>query len=209
MKQPIVRGKLWIRPSSFPILSAMPESAPDKLKQLLTPSGLAELGPQSRPSTQALAALNACLDQALRDMKLTPVSQQLVRSLILLWHDHLDASHSISQGIENPDGSLVHAIMHRREPDYWNSKYWWRRVGKHPCFPKIAQRVSEILKSKGESDLAAKLVPRGDWDACAFVDACEAAEGLPTTDARVALLREIQRIESEVALEHFVGSEAN
>jgi hypothetical protein len=207
MKQPFVRGKLWIRPSPFPILSAMPESAPDKLKQLLTPSGLAELGPQTRPSTQPLAALNASLDQALRDMKLTPVGQQLVRSLILLWHDHLDASHTISQGIENPDGSLVHAIMHRREPDYWNSKYWWRRVGKHPCFAELGRRAGDFLKSRGENDLAAKLVPRGGWDAFAFVDACEAAADLPASDKRVALLREIQRIETEVALGHFLGSE--
>jgi len=155
-----------------------------------------------------LSALNQDLDAALRETQLSPVTQQLVRSLILLWHDHLDASHTISQGIENPDGSLVHAIMHRREPDYGNSKYWWRRVGKHPCFPEFARRVAELLKAKGQNDLAAKLVPRGDWDAFAFVDACEAASGSPASDARVELLREIQRIESEVALDYFLGSEA-
>lgn len=191
------------------MLRNVPDNSVNKLRELLATADPAELGPTKRTSARPLAALNTSLDQAMGESKLPATIQHLVRSLILLWHDQLDASHTISQGIENPDGSLVHAIMHRREPDYWNSKYWWRRVGKHPCFPKIAQRVSEILKSKGENDLAAKLVPRGDWDACAFVDACEAAEGWPTTDARVALLREIQRIESEVALEHFVGSEAN
>ena len=186
----------------------MPEATLDKLKQLLATSELAELGPKPRSSSKPLPALNASLDQALRETNLPPVSQQLVRSLILLWHDHLDASHTISQGIENPDGSLVHAIMHRREPDYWNSKYWWRRVGKHPCFAELGRRVGEFLKSRGENDLAAKLVPRGGWDASAFVGSCEAAAGLPASDARVQLLREIQRIESEVALEHYLGSEA-
>jgi hypothetical protein len=98
--------------------------------------------------------------------------------------------------------------MHRREPDYWNSKYWWRRVGKHPCFPELARRVAELLEKKVENDLAAKLVPHGDWDAFAFVDACEAAADLPASDARVQLLREIQRIETKIALEHFLGRRA-
>jgi hypothetical protein len=39
----------------------------------------------------------------------------------------------------------VHAIMHRREPDPWNSKYWWRRVGAHPCFPELARRAGAFL----------------------------------------------------------------
>ncbi len=52
-----------------------------------------------------------------------------------LWlrFDVLDESHSISQQDEgDPDHDFWHAIMHRREPDAWNSKYWWRRVGSHP-----------------------------------------------------------------------------
>ena len=49
-----------------------------------------------------------------------------------LWlaHNYLDESHRISQEIENPTGSFWHAIMHRREGDYSNSKYWFRRVGR-------------------------------------------------------------------------------
>ena len=186
----------------------MPEAAFDRLRELLAPPEPAELGPNARASAQPLPALNASLDQALREIKLPPVNQQLIRSLVLLWHDHLDASHTISQGIENPDGSLVHAIMHRREPDYSNSKYWWRRVGEHPCFTELGRRVGKFVKSGREDELTAKLLPRGRWDACAFVDACEAAAGLPASDERVQLLREIQRIESEVAMDYFLGSEA-
>ena len=187
----------------------MPDAPSKDLKQLLATPEPPEVGPQARASSPPLAALNASLDEAFRETQLPPVRQQLVRSLVLLWHDHLDPSHTIAQGIENPDGSLVHAIMHRREPDYWNSKYWWRRVGKHPCFPEIARRVAEFLQMKGAQELATKLVPRGEWDAIAFVDACEAAADLPASDKRVQLLREIQRMESEVALEHFLKPEAH
>jgi len=179
-----------------------------RIHQLLATPEPPELGPGPRANAQPQAALNSALDMAVRDTGLPAANQHLIRALLLLWHDHLEAAHVISQGIENPDGSLVHAIMHRREPDYSNSKYWWRRVGRHPCFSKITRRVTDFMKSKGERDLAAKLSPRGEWDAFAFVDACEAAAGLPAADTRVRLLREIQRIESECALARFLESEA-
>src|SRR5262245_35001335 len=54
-----------------------------------------------------------------------------------LYHDFLDESHSISQDLHTVEGSYWHAIMHRREPDYWNSKYWFRRVGDHPIYDKL------------------------------------------------------------------------
>jgi len=186
----------------------MSADATARIDQLLATPEPPELGPGPRANAQPQAALNSVLDNSFRDTNLSATNQQLIRALVLLWHDHLDASHTLSQGIENPDGSLVHAIMHRREPDYSNSKYWWRRVGRHPCFSEITRRVTDFMKSKGERDLAAKLAPRGEWDAFAFVDACEAAAGLPAADTRVRLLREIQRIESECALARFLESEA-
>jgi hypothetical protein len=186
----------------------MSANASAQINQLLATPQPPELGPGPRGEVQSQTELKDALDALFRGRMLTTTNQQLIRALLLLWHDHLDASHVISQGIENPDGSLVHAIMHRREPDYSNSKYWWRRVGQHPCFLEITRRVTELLKSKGKRDLAAKLAPRGEWDAFAFVDACEAAAELPASDTRVRLLREIQRIESECALNRFLESEA-
>jgi len=174
------------------------------VKELLTGVEPPELGPKPRPGVHSETELETVFKSLLPESQLPSASRDLVRALVLLWHDHLDAAHTISQDIENPDGSFVHAIMHRREPDYGNSKYWWRRVGKHPCFPEIVRCAADLLKSKGERDLAAKMIPRGEWDAFAFVDACEAAAGLPPSDERVQLLREIQKIETEAALEYFL-----
>jgi len=180
----------------------------ENLEALIATPQPPELGPDPRSGVQAEAELRTALDEGFRHTKLSEESRQLVRALVLLWHDHLHAAHRIVQAIETPDGSLVHAIMHRREPDYWNSKYWWRRVGQHPCFPELAKRVTAFLESKGEPELLAKLVPSGGWDPFAFVDACEATAG-SKSEAHREILREVQRIETEVALAHFLGGDGS
>lgn len=51
----------------------------------------------------------------------------------------LEKSHAISQSLETPLGSFWHGVMHRREGDYGNAKYWFRRSAKLACFPTLAQ----------------------------------------------------------------------
>jgi hypothetical protein len=94
---------------------------------------------------------------------------------VWLLYDGLDESHTISQGIETPSGSFWHAIMHRREGDFSNSKYWLRRVGRHPIFETLGQRAMELAASRGAERAARQLVSGGAWDAVAFVDLCQAA----------------------------------
>jgi hypothetical protein len=182
----------------------MSDSAIGRIQKLLATAEPPELGPGPRPGVLSGSELNAKLDALLGQTRFPAGRQQLIRSLVLLWHDHLDAAHNISQGVENADGSFVHAIMHRREPDAGNSKYWWRRVGGHPAFPEIAKRVNELWSGSRrpeEVNLAKRLVPDGKWDASAFVDACDAAKD----EKLIHILRQVQRIETEVLLEHFLS----
>ncbi|MGC3957837.1 MAG: hypothetical protein QM813_07775 [Verrucomicrobiota bacterium] len=173
------------------------------IKELLVTPAPASLGPQTRAGVLSEADLNAKLTPLLRQSEVSTTRQELIRSLLLLWHDHLDASHTISQGIENVDGSFVHAIMHRREPDYWNAKYWWRRVGAHPVFPELARQVKGVLEHQGAGELATRILPGGKWSAEAFVDCCEQAEN----DVRLTgLLRDVQQTETEVLLDFLLRS---
>src|ERR1019366_10675911 len=41
-----------------------------------------------------------------------------------LWHDGLKECHTLAQQLQTPEGSYWHAIMHRREGGFSNSKYW-------------------------------------------------------------------------------------
>jgi hypothetical protein len=54
-----------------------------------------------------------------------------------LYVDDLERSHDASQSLETPTGSYWHGIMHRREGDFSNSKYWFRKAGLHPAMQRI------------------------------------------------------------------------
>lgn len=65
---------------------------------------------------------------------------QACLSGLWLLHNFLDQSHDISQSLDTPEGSHWHAIMHRLEGDFSNSKYWYRRVGRWALYEAIGQR---------------------------------------------------------------------
>jgi hypothetical protein len=117
-----------------------------------------------------------------------------------LYFSCLDESHSLSQEIETSDGSFWHGIMHRQEPDAWNSGYWFRRVGAHPVFPALREAAAQI--AAGYSSVPFEVKPH--WDPFAFIDFCERARRQPGTDAeRLAL--EIQRAEWQLLFDSCAG----
>ncbi|WP_437188259.1 hypothetical protein SH668x_001696 [Planctomicrobium sp. SH668] len=94
----------------------------------------------------------------------------------------VDRCHDLAQGIEGKgklrNGDYWHAILHRREPDYSNAKYWFRNVGQHPNFgelARIAHRIMTRSSSSASHNWIAK-VSSSKWDSIAFVDLCRDAE---------------------------------
>ena len=115
------------------------------------------------------------------------------RSALFLYFSALDESHKISQSIPSATGSYLHGIMHRQEPDYSNSKYWFRRAGRHELFPTLRE---ECIRLRYRSELIEKrLSSRPDWDPDWFIDQCEqAVNGNGPRDV-VEDLELIQRLE--------------
>ncbi|MDP7205843.1 MAG: hypothetical protein QGH11_09755 [Pirellulaceae bacterium] len=92
-------------------------------------------------------------------------------SALWLLHHFLDESHHVSQAIDTPSGSFWHGIMHRREGDYSNAKYWFRRVGSHQVYESLASVPGEQF---GQGRLTGSLpLAEGQWDPFRFVDMCE------------------------------------
>ena len=178
------------------------------LKILIATRDLPALGPTPRAGRLPLPELNQKIDRFLVDTKLSAALQPTVRSAALLWHDYLEESHTISQDIPSAYGSFLHGIMHRREPDYANAKYWFHRAGRHRSFSDIAIQLARLLETKGETELAAKLAPRGDWDPFAFVDACRQAAESPYSTAAIQTLQAVQEIEFDCLLAHLIQAQA-
>ena len=59
-------------------------------------------------------------------------------------------AHEAAQQDEGPEGSWVHAYLHRKEGDHANAGYWYRRAGRSPSRQSLDEEwhgiVEELLR---------------------------------------------------------------
>ena len=85
-----------------------------------------------------------------------------VKAGLHLLNDDLDHAHELAQAHEGDKTcDYWHAILHRREGDFENAKYWLRQVGRHPVLsrvhdggPPAAIRFVEQCRDAGPADMA-------------------------------------------------------
>ena len=124
-----------------------------------------------------------------------PDSAACVRAGLLLFADDLDAAHRIAQAVSSSEGSFWHGIVHRREGDFGNAEYWFRRVGEHPVYREIVER--DLPRSPG----AAEALRGGRWDpfqVVRLVEECVAGRRPALQEA----LEELQEREMLLLLGH-------
>lgn len=153
-----------------------PASYGPLVANLLLEDRLCELGP-GQPNRVALPLLEKMTADSIFESVSDPDMADCCVAGLWLWHDFLDRSHEYSQQIGSPSGSYWHAIMHRREPDYSNSKYWYRRVGNHPIHKPLQAQIAELSDQFEGDPFVAGIAENDSFDGLAFVDLCAAVAG--------------------------------
>ena len=148
-----------------------------------------------------------------------------------LWHDGLHECHEIvqrspddrffrsepaAQPVDSPlrrpatlkeltaTFSFWHAVMHRREGDFGNSKYWYAKCAGHSALAKLAEMATPLFAGQTQSAAIARLT-RGGWDAYAFVDFVEAACDRPAPHPDHQLAIALQRLEWRALMAHTIA----
>ena len=141
--------------------------------------------PALSPRQPADAALSTEIFQAgLFDGARGPMVEAC-RAGLLLFNDDLDRAHGIAQNDSSQTGSFWHAIIHRREGDFSNARYWWRMTGEHPAFEEIYDVVLHRVPDFGFLD---ELRAAEQWDPVLFTAWCQKAQ----TPDEVARLESVQ-----------------
>ena len=119
---------------------------------------------------------------------------------LYLYFSCLDQAHEIAQSIHSGEGAYWHGVVHRREPDPSNARYWFQQVPSHPIFPELARSAAGIEARFPQLQVSLS----GRWDPIRFVAICEEARRQPDSPlCRMAL--ELQRAEWQLMF-HYCAS---
>ncbi|MBV9128359.1 MAG: hypothetical protein JO117_09765 [Verrucomicrobia bacterium] len=88
----------------------------------------------------------------------------LVRAALFYFLNALPESHAILQKAEGDVAAYWHGMVHRREGDFDNARYWMRRAGEQPTFAELHARAAD-----GSPNMARQM----SWDPFLFINLCE------------------------------------
>ena len=113
------------------------------------------------------------------------------------WND----AHRIVQELDTPEAQYWHGIVHRREPDSSNAKYWFRSVGNHPVMDQLVRILSESVGP--DKVFFQRFIENGKWNPFKYVDACMASHESGGNE-RLPLLLDIQQKEFTALLDYCI-----
>jgi hypothetical protein len=80
------------------------------------------------------------------------VNQQLILAVQSAINGDWHAAHNIAQDYNTSIACWIHAVLHKMEPDEWNSRYWYTRSGGH-SYEEFLDATIEL------QDIARQLTP--------------------------------------------------
>lgn len=97
---------------------------------------------------------------------------QSARAGLILAAGGWDEAHRIVQALDIPEAQYWHGIVHRREPDSSNAKYWFRQLKHHVIMDQLSKFATQNFGS--EVQAVQQLTETGRWDPFKFIDLCMA-----------------------------------
>ena len=150
---------------------------------------LRKLVPTEPHNYDLLFKLRAADDATIADQRAIgqPAMFTLVRGGLLYALDAIDEAHKIFQDSPGDLGSYWHGMVHRREGDFDNARYWFRRAGVLPMFDELHSAACNH---------SATMARQPNWDPYLFTGECEQAR-FGETESLLELAA-LQRVEFEI-----------
>ena len=120
-----------------------------------------------------------------------PRTFPVVRGGLLYALDDLAGCHEFFQDTASDLVSYWHGMMHRREADFDNARYWFRRAGTVPFFDTLHSAAAQA---------SADMAKQPSWDPYLFTGQCEQQRFGADLDEK-ELVR-LQRAEFEVVFDY-------
>jgi len=146
--------------------------------------------------------------QLLEDSKLTDVQTgSCILAGMMLWNGLVNVAEALCQQLEGTEARYwqAMAVRHRARPA--EAKQLCQQVKQHPIHAPLAAESLEIIGLGTESTLGRFgqiLKQQGDWEPHAFVDLYESARLKETPAATEKVVRELQRLEFFLLLDHCI-----
>ena len=100
-----------------------PETWPPELEEFIDRRGSSAFAAAKPAPPEVLREIDSIVGEFAK-----PGHEHQLKAALLLVAGDLDGSHELSQRDPSDVGSYLHGMMHRREGDYGNAKYWFRRA---------------------------------------------------------------------------------
>ena len=147
---------------------------------------LKKLRPTEAADTGRLLRIRAADDGEISGGQavVNPAIFPLVRGALFYACDAIDESHGIVQKVDGDEGAYWHGMLHRREGDFENARYWFRRAGVLPVFGELHHATSSV---------SAIVAAQSNWDPYLFTGLCEQNKfGETETTAELVKLQQIE-----------------
>lgn len=178
-------------------MSELFKDLPAKFVDLLQPDkSVPAIDSKLREGIPDVESIDARLKEIWKEDILPEWSEKHVRCLTLVWFDYLELAHQIADEERSTEFCYFHAMIHRRERDFFNARFWFRQTDRrHVVFANITDEVRKYLNQKGDQQLLESLIRNDEWSPLEFLEEVVKGFKMEPTSEFVRKLQDIQTIE--------------